>query len=276
MYMIYVTGDTHGNVGRLSNKHWLAARSMTKDDFVIICGDFGLVWDYHGESSMESHSLDWLESRPFSTLFVDGNHENHKRLGEYPVETWNGGKVHKIRPSVIHLMRGQIYDLPFGDETRRIFTFGGARSHDIQDGVLDPVLDAEKIRQWKHHNAYNYDNYKFFRVIGQSWWPEEMPTLKEMEEAIDNLDNAGWEVDYIFTHDCSGAVKKALFDDDKCPMDEMNIFLDVVRETCNYKRWFFGHHHDDLWLSGCDCLLYEDIIPVNKRIDEEMLQLLTT
>ena len=26
------------------------------------------------------------------------------------VELWHGGKVHKVRPSVIHLMRGQVFD----------------------------------------------------------------------------------------------------------------------------------------------------------------------
>ena len=29
----------------------------------------------------------------------------------FPVEDWHGGKVQRIRPSVIHLMRGQIYDI---------------------------------------------------------------------------------------------------------------------------------------------------------------------
>lgn len=31
-------------------------------------------------------------------------------LEEYPVEIWNGGKVHRINDSVIHLMRGQVFE----------------------------------------------------------------------------------------------------------------------------------------------------------------------
>ena len=54
--------------------------------------------------------MDWLEDRPFTTLFCEGNHENFDRLYSYPVEKWNGGNVHKIRPSVIHLMRGQVFN----------------------------------------------------------------------------------------------------------------------------------------------------------------------
>lgn len=55
--------------------------------------------------------LNQLECKSYTTLFVDGNHENFDRLSDYPIDTWNGGKVHKIRPSVIHLMRGQILRL---------------------------------------------------------------------------------------------------------------------------------------------------------------------
>lgn len=54
---------------------------MTKDDdYVIICGDFGGVWDFEIESMREKMNLEWLNSRNFTTLFVDGNHENYTRL----------------------------------------------------------------------------------------------------------------------------------------------------------------------------------------------------
>ena len=103
---------------------------MTKDDYMIVCGDAGLVW--HGDKS-DDPQLDRLEALPFTVLFVDGNHENFDALNEYPVEQWHGGKVHKIRPHVIHLMRGQAFEL----QGRTFFTMGGAQSHDIADGILD-------------------------------------------------------------------------------------------------------------------------------------------
>lgn len=45
------------------------------------------------------------------TLFVDGNHDCHPRLADYPVKEWNGGLVHEIRPHVLHLMRGQVFNI---------------------------------------------------------------------------------------------------------------------------------------------------------------------
>ncbi len=97
---------------------------MTRDDFMIICGDFGGVWE---GGKKDARSLDRLENLPFTTLFVSGNHENFDLLRKYPIEEWNGGKVQRIRPHVIHLMRGQVFDL----QGYSFFTMGGARSHDI-------------------------------------------------------------------------------------------------------------------------------------------------
>ena len=105
--MIYITGDCHQDFERFNIDVFSDLKEMTKDDCVIICGDFGGVWNRNEESSREAKLMDWLENRPFTTLFVDGNHENFDRLYAYPVEKWHGGKVHKIRPSVIHLLIDQ-------------------------------------------------------------------------------------------------------------------------------------------------------------------------
>lgn len=141
--MIFITGDCHGNFERFNNSIFPEQAVMTKDDYVIICGDFGGVWIKDEESMTETMILDWLDSKSFTTLFVDGNHENFDRLYSYPVEKWHGGNVHKVRDSVIHLMRGQVFEI----EGKKIFTFGGARSHDISGGILEmdaPDFEAKR------------------------------------------------------------------------------------------------------------------------------------
>lgn len=50
------------------------------------------------------------------------------------MELWHVGKVQRIRDSVIHLIRGQVYYI----NKYKIFTFGGSFSHDISDGMLEP------------------------------------------------------------------------------------------------------------------------------------------
>ncbi|MBR6850453.1 MAG: metallophosphoesterase, partial [Lachnospiraceae bacterium] len=132
--VIYVTGDTHGDFGgRFNVKNFPEQKELTKDDFVIICGDFGGIWDVEAEGKSEKYWLDWFDERPYTLLFVDGNHENFDRLYAYLEKEWHGGRVHEIRPSVLHLMRGQIYEIC----GKKIFTFGGASSHDIGGGILE-------------------------------------------------------------------------------------------------------------------------------------------
>jgi|GEM_PF-6093669 len=83
-----------------------AQAGMTRDDFVIICGDFGGVRD---GSNSEKEDLGWLERWLYTTLFVDGKHENYDKLVQFPVEDWCSGSVQRIRPHVLHLMRGQVF-----------------------------------------------------------------------------------------------------------------------------------------------------------------------
>ena len=64
---IYITGDTHGDFTRFKEELFPEQANMTKDDYVMICGDFGGVWD---GSEEEQRWLDWLEERPFTTLFI--------------------------------------------------------------------------------------------------------------------------------------------------------------------------------------------------------------
>nr|WP_316613361.1 metallophosphoesterase [uncultured Ruminococcus sp.] len=109
--MIFVTGDCHGEFQKLSTAAFPEQREMTKDDIVIICGDFGAIWDCDGVSNAEKYWLNWLDEKPFTTVFVDGNHENFDRLNsEFEVVDFHGGKAHKLNDSVYHLMRGEIFD----------------------------------------------------------------------------------------------------------------------------------------------------------------------
>lgn len=132
---IYITGDTHGDFQRFGSKYFPQQKEMSREDYVVIAGDFGGLWD---GSQKDQYWLDWLNKKPFTTLFVDGNHENFDLLNTLPEKEWNGGRVHVVREHVLHLMRGQVFD--FGGLAW--FTMGGAASHDIQDGIIQRLLPA--------------------------------------------------------------------------------------------------------------------------------------
>ena len=58
--MLYVTGDTHVDFQRFQEEYFPEQKNMTKDDFVIICGDFGGVWN---GSKRERRQLDRLAQK---------------------------------------------------------------------------------------------------------------------------------------------------------------------------------------------------------------------
>lgn len=228
--MIYICGDTHGDYDfhKLNSTLFPDGKMLTKDDYVIVCGDFGAVWD---KDKQDKYVQDWYNSKPWTTLFVDGNHENHDALDAYPVEIWNGGKVHKISDSIIHLMRGQVFTI----EGKKFFTFGGAQSVD-----------------------------KWCRKEGISWWAREMPTDKEYEEGFLNLEKAGNEVDYIITHCAPDEVQNSIFQWRYCMHDKLTNYLEVTKQSIQFKDWYFGHYHEDIDILGKYHCLYHKVVKLGE------------
>lgn len=202
--MIYVTGDTHGDITRFKDPN---IRKLRRGDTLIICGDFGFIWD---GSEREKSTLKKISEIGFTVAFLDGCHENFDLLEAYPESKWNGGMARVIAPNLVHLMRGQVYTI----ENKRIFTFGGGNSQDIE-----------------------------FR-IGANWWEREQPTHDEIMEGIDNLERYGNEVDYIITHEPPASVKDCLGVDVFQRIEVHALFEEIIK-SCRYKKWFFGKCHID-------------------------------
>ena len=224
--MNYVTGDIHGRKDIWINK----IEPVLKDsDRIIVCGDFGI-----GFFSDEELFFDYISEQKYTVLFVDGNHENFDKLrNSYPVALWNGGRVHKIRPNLIHLMRGEVYMI----DGKLLFAFGGGYS-------IDKACREKDI----------------------SWWQEEMPSEKEYDNAKLNLEKADYKVDYIITHTAPSETISYLSTMRECerknnPPQEspLNVFFDYIEENVTYRHWFFGHFHEDIQLWRRQTVIYNTI-----------------
>ena len=242
MKSILITGDIHGELERFSKRNFLEyyykdlKNSDKKDNVIIVCGDFGFIWARE-EDKEEKYELDILQDKPFTILFVDGNHENHYRLNhDFLTTNLYGGKVHKIRDNVYHLMRGEVYTI-LG---KKFFTFGGASSHDITDGILD--YEDENWKK-KANNLYKQGKYRY-RVKGLSWWEEEMPSDEEMEHGLENLKLHDNKVNYIITHQPPEMIMRQLSDN---PLDfnAFTSYLQKINDTVDFNTWFAGHMHID-------------------------------
>ncbi len=243
---VFITGDTHGDFSRFRKEAYPELENLTKKDYVIICGDFGGVWD---GSRLENRLLDWLDMRPYTILFVTGNHENYDLLKDFPITRWNGGIAQFIRPSVIHLMRGQLFNI----NGKSFFTMGGASCHDIDDGILEPS-DPQVMEKCEDLDARG----ALYRINHLSWWKEELPSAEEYKTAHDTLENANWTVDYIITHCCPTPVQQKIRED--METNALTDFFNEIRTRCKFKYWFFGHYHSNLIIEKKYILLYEQII----------------
>ena len=244
---LYITGDTHGDFSRFRPESFYEQERLTKEDVILVAGDFGGVW--YGDSRDDA-GLNFLDSRPFTTAFVSGNHENYDALAAYPQAEWHGGRVRTIRPSVLMLERGQVFDLG----GRMFFAMGGASSHDIQDGILEPDDPdfEEKFQQLEQRGA-------LFRVNHRSWWAEELPSEAEYLEARANLEHVHWNVDYIISHCCPSSIQD-VFSGGMFKKDALTEFFDEVRQRCAFRYWFFGHYHSNMVIEKKYAMLYEQII----------------
>lgn len=243
--MIWVTGDCHAEFNKFSSKTFPEGKDATKDDYMIVCGDFG-IWH---DTPDQRYWFKWLTEKPWTTLFVDGNHENFDQLNKLPVEEWNGGKIHRVTDSIFHLMRGEVFTL----QNKVFFTFGGAASHDIFDGIIEPTEDGwlQKAKLWQKQG-------KFFRINHYSWWKEEMPNEAEMNNGIYNLELADNDVDFIITHDCPTGIAMHMYPNGAVDVNDLNRYLQEVQSNVKYHRWYFGHHHRDESF-GKEICLYERI-----------------
>ncbi len=212
---IYITGDIHGEPERFDSKNLLSKDlNITANDVVIICGDFGMPW-YNPWSEEEKSCLEWLEKKPFTILFIDGNHENFDLLNQFPVIEKFGGKVHQLKNNIFHLMRGEIFEI----QGKTFFTFGGATSTD-----------------------------KDWRTAHVSWWQEENFSPTEFENAINNLEKVDFAVDYVITHTAPArfvdSVPEAVERIKDC---KTSMLLSDLEPMLKYKKWFFGHFHIDYY-----------------------------
>ena len=229
MSRIFITGDTHReiDVSKLGIFNFPEQKSLTKDDYLIIAGDFGGVWY---EDARDEFVIMSYENRNFTTLFIDGNHENHDALDTYPVEEWHGGKIHRLSDSVIHLMRGQIYEI----DGKTFFMMGGAQSTD-----------------------------KELRKEGLSWWARELPSEEEYKEALKNLEAYDFKVDYVVTH-CAPEdyLYNTQMDVARWPNKLTAFFSSLITErNIGFDRWYFGHYHEDTDFEKFSCL-YRRIVVI--------------
>lgn len=220
---VFVCGNTHCpiDIAKLGIKLWSEQKNLFEEDLLIILGDFGGFWS-NKITKEEQYWLKWLTAKNCTVCFLDGNHENFDIIYRFPVVDFCEGKAglayQDDNGTIFHLKRGEIYNF----EGKKVLTFGGATSVD------------------KEH-----------RIVGQSWWPEEVPNYADVMNLDNNLKFHNNEVDFILTHTCpkSIIVPMGLVTSRDCAMfgdkqhDPTTTILQSVLDTVKFKEWHMAHFH---------------------------------
>lgn len=223
--MVYITGDTHGDIEFFKDAR---LKKLTEDDTLIICGDFGFLWD---GSEKEKRALKTLQKKKYTICFVDGVHENFDMLAAYQPYRYKGGNAHKIASNIFHLTRGEIFTF----DRKTFFVMGGGESEELE-----------------------------MRVEGKNRWKAEMPSSQELLNGAQNLKDADFKVNYILTYEAPAMAKDfiRLHTNQTMHLTPLNTYLQELMNGVEYNHWYFGSLHMDMQISKKMTVVFNDIIKI--------------
>ncbi|MGN0669449.1 MAG: metallophosphoesterase [Oscillospiraceae bacterium] len=220
--MIYITGDTHADFSRFKNP---SLRKLRKNDALIICGDFGFIWD---GSPKEKKLLKKIGKLPFNVLFVEGSHENYDLLEQYEITEWCGGKTRLISGRLRQLLRGQVFEIA----EKTVFAFGGGQTDDVYE-----------------------------LTEGSNWWQREVPSDEELAAGLENLAKAGNKVDFVVTYEPPAKMREFLTASTE--RNRINTYLNEIFEKIEFSGWFFGKLHLNKFIPTKYHAVYDGIVPAD-------------
>ena len=231
---VFVCGDLHGSydIKKLSTKNWKEQKKLTKDDHLIVLGDFSNPWSCGMKENVTSHEkwddiimskddkywLDWLVAKKFTTLVVLGNHEGIYSILKYIPKTYyepiNGFvKELKLQHGVIRFL---LRDSEYTINGKRFLVIGGALSID-----------------------------KEYRTPEVSWWEEELLTKGEQDNVLDIIEKDN-KFDFVLTHTCpKWLISEFTYGYNPKIYDPTSQFLEHIENRIEFDEWHFGHFHLD-------------------------------
>ena len=226
--MYYITGDTHREFEKVYEL--CENNDTTVDDVLIILGDAGI--NYNG-FVYDSIQKKMLESFPITIFAIHGNHEQRPELlpnikEEFDPYTQGFVYYEEEYPNIKYFKDGGEYNI----NGKQVLVIGGAYSID------------------KGHRLLN----------GWQWFPEEQ--LNERERAAIAEKAQGKKYDAVFSHTCPVSwepVDLFLPFVNQSKVDKsMEIWMDQIKDTFTWDKWFWGHYHSDRY-SGDKIMMYKEV-----------------
>ncbi len=215
--MIYFISDPHGGESMAGFERYLEV--CTDSDLLIILGDLGLNFE---KTEGNRKFTEWFLSLKIPIAIVDGNHENNAFLQSFPDDTWCGGEVHRLSDTIVHLKRGNIFQIG----GKSFFVMGGCKSSD----------------KWKEMGLY---------------YEGEEPSDAELLLAYDNLKKYDNKVDYVLTHKYWDYKEDAPDLYGPVSLEGLTKYID---EKVSFRHWYSGHLHLTRYVDEIHTVVYDEPI----------------
>lgn len=225
MSKLLVTGDTHCqiDIGKLTTKRFPYQKELTKDDVLVVLGDWGAIW--YGDKR-DNYMLKWWEQKPWTTFVVLGNHCNYDAIEKLPIDTAFGAPVRRVSDSIVIAETGNIYTIC----GKKCLVLNGANSHDM-----------------------------WCRKAGVNWWAQESITQDAANKALISLAMVNDKIDYFFTHTCGG-IGSAMCGHTPDSSDQwVDYVMNHLPANGEWKH-FCGHMHRDMCVTDRTKIVYQDVI----------------
>lgn len=227
----YVTGDTHGQMSQRIEPFKKIA-NCPRGDALIILGDAG--FNYYGDRRDKYIKESVGDIRIYC---VHGNHEER---------AWNVYGYEEIYDEAV---QGWVWVDP---DFSNIRFFNDFQTY-IINGYKCLVLGG----------AYSVD--KHYRLArGWKWFPEEQLSKDEMMSFSETCKvNSTMQVDFILSHTCPLSFQPThLFIPmiDQSTVDNtMEVWMEELKDIIKWKKWYFGHYHDNWSYDENVKMFFEDI-----------------
>ena len=211
-----VTGDCHAGFSRFKN--YDKEFQQGKDCAVIILGDSGLNYTL---DEGDSHLKNMLHKKYKFTIYcVRGNHEARPQ------------DVPGMEVIYDEDVNGDVYYQPQWPRIRYFKDWGVYNIGGHSVAVIGGAYSVDKFYRLKNHLR---------------WFANEQLSREEMKEVREAL--VGRAIDLVFTHTCPYPWQPAdlfLSSIDQSMVDNsMEIFLEELAASFDWKIWCFGHFHSD-------------------------------
>lgn len=185
-------------------------------------------------------------------------------------------KVSASNVQAIYCVRGNHEERPENCENIvKIFdeSVGNAVYYDPNFPKIKYLLDGRDYMFNNVHalvigGAYSVD--KFYRLAqGWRWFPEEQLSEKEKYNIMNIVRER--KFDLVLTHTCPYDWRPTdlfLTSLDQSMVDSsMELWLQDIENSISYKRWLFGHYHDDRIVNDKAIMLYEHVVSLENAME---------